>query len=305
MSANRNYILITAAHNEQDFIENTILSVINQNIKPVEWIIVNDASNDLTEEIIKNYLPNNPFIKLINNFRRDGRDFASKVFALNLGLKSISYKEYNYLGILDADVSFEPDFYEKLLIELENDQSLGIVGGTYFDIINGKKKFIKPVSYSIRGATQFFRRECFEQIGGLQPIKYGGEDALACYSARMYGWKLKNIENLFVLHLRPTGMARNNIFRTRIRDGFVEYNLGYHPLFQFIKCFKRINERPIIISSILRLIGFWAARMILRERSISNELLDFIKKDQIRRINIFNNYTTIIFFLLKKFRKGN
>lgn len=280
----RNYILITAAHNEQYFIEKTIQSVINQNIKPLEWIIVNDSSTDKTEEVVRNYLKNYTFIKLINNIRSDGRDFASKVFALNVGLKNISHKEYNYLGILDADVSFGEEYYSGLIEEFENDPKLGIVGGIFYDIINGEKIPVRPSEFSIRGATQFFRRTCFEQIGGLRPIKYGGEDALACYTARMFGWELKNIKNLKVLHHRPTGITGSNIFRARLRDGFVEYNLGYHPLFQFVKCLSRLNEKPFIIGSLLRFSGYWIAHLNPHKRAIPKELLNFVQKDQLKRI---------------------
>ena len=266
MTANNfKYILITAAHNEEDFIEKTILSVINQFHRPEEWIIVSDGSNDNTEVIVNKYSQVNSFIKLVINNRKEGRDFASKVFALNIGLKNIQSSDYKYIGILDADVSFETNFYSSLMDEFEKNTKLGIAGGNYFDIVNGKKIPVHPSPYSIRGATQFFRKECFEQIGGIKPIKFGGEDALACYTARMYGWEIKNIKNLIVLHHRPTGITGSHIFRTRYRDGFVEYNLGYHPLFQFIKCLKRLNEKPLIIGSFLRLIGYWTA-LIKKEK---------------------------------------
>lgn len=283
-NSQRKYILITAAHNEQEFIEKTILSVINQSLKPLEWIIVNDGSIDFTEKIINKYLPENNFIKLINHNRKEGHDFSSKVFAINLGLNQIQSKNYEYIGILDADVAFEPNYYESLINELEKDATLGIVGGVYFDIIKNKKVFIKPSPYSIRGATQFFRRECFEQIGGLQPLKYGGEDALACYTARMYGWRIKNIENLTVIHLRPTGTKVFNIFRTRFREGMSEYYLGYHPVFQLLKCTKRLLTQPLFIGSLLRFFGYWWALITCRKNILSIEYSNFIKRDQINRL---------------------
>lgn len=278
------YILITAAYNEQDFIEKTILSVINQLHKPIEWIIVSDGSTDTTESIVSKYASENSFIKLLPNKRKEGRNFASKVYALNIGLKNILTSEYDYIGILDADVSFDKDYYSILIEEFKKNPKLGIVGGNYFDIINGKKVPVYPSPYSIRGATQFFRKECFDKIGGIKPIKYGGEDALACYSARMYGWEIMNIKSLIVLHHRPTGLTGSHIFKTRFRDGIVEYNLCYHPLFQFVKCIKRIFEKPFFIGSILRFGGFWFAYLKREKRMVSNELINFINKEQLSRI---------------------
>lgn len=278
------YLLITAAHNEQDFIEKTIISVINQDYKPAEWVIVSDGSTDETENIVKKYTLRYSFIKLIVNDRKEGRNFASKVYALNTGIKSIINKDYKYIGILDADVSFDSNYYSSLIKEFNKNSKLGIAGGDYFDIVNQKKIHIKASLFSVRGATQFFRRECFEQIGGIQPIKYGGEDALACYAARMNGWEINNIDYLTVLHHRPTGLTGKNILKTRFRDGLVEYSLGYHPLFQFVKCIKRLTEKPLFIGSVLRFLGFWTKMIKSEKRTVPEELLNYIKHEQFKRI---------------------
>ena len=95
-TCNSKYILITAAHNEERYIEKTILSVINQEQKPAEWIIVSDGSTDSTESIIRKYLKEYDFIKLIINDRTEGRDFASKVFALNLGINKTQTSDYRF-----------------------------------------------------------------------------------------------------------------------------------------------------------------------------------------------------------------
>lgn len=278
------YVLITAAHNEQDFIEKTIISVINQVHKPSEWIIVNDNSTDNTESIVNKYASENSFIKLINNNRKEGRDFASKVYALNMGLKNVQTSEYDFIGILDADVSFEKDYYSLLIEEFMKNPKLGIAGGNYFDIINGKKVPVRQSPNSVRGATQFFRRKCFDQVGGLMPMKYGGEDAAACFSARMHGWETKSFPDMLVIHHRPTGFAGKNLLKTRLRDGYVEYNLGYHPLFQFIKCVKRVTQKPYFIGSFIRFIGFWIARFKFENQNVPIELRIYVRKEQFSRL---------------------
>lgn len=276
------YILITAARNEQDFIEKTILSVINQLNKPTEWIIVSDGSTDNTESIVRKYASENSYIKLIINNRKEGRDFASKVYAINIGLQNVTTSEYNYIGILDADVSFNKDYYSLLIEEFKKDPKLGIAGGKYFDIIGGKKVAVYQSPQSVRGATQFFRRECFDQVGGIIPMKYGGEDAAACFSARMYGWETKSFPDLIALHHRLTG--DKNPFKARFRDGYVEYSLSYHPLFQFIKCIGRVKQSPYLIGSFLRFIGFWVARFTIRSQNLPTELKIYIKKEQFNRL---------------------
>ena len=282
---NSKYILITAAYNEAKLIENTIFSIVAQTVLPEKWIIVSDGSTDETDSIVKKYQEIYPFINLISKQKKVGRDFSSKVNALRTGLESINLKVYDFVGILDADVTFENNYYERVIDEFIDDNSLGIAGALFFDVVDNKKVKIPLSSYSVRGATQFFRRECFEQIGGLVPLKYGGEDAAACYFARMYGWKVKNFPNIQVLHHRLTGTADRSLIRTRFRDGFVEYHLGYHPVFQLVKCLSRVFDKPFIIGSILRFAGFWWATLRQEPRIIPKEHKSFIQKEQIERLS--------------------
>ena len=61
---------------EENNIEKTILSVIEQTVKPVKWIIVNDGSTDNTREIIEKYLDQYQFISLINRKKSFERNFS-------------------------------------------------------------------------------------------------------------------------------------------------------------------------------------------------------------------------------------
>ena len=283
--ADNSYILITAAYNEASMIENTIKSVITQKTLPSKWIIVNDGSIDDTECIVENYARDNNFIELITRVKKEGRDFASKVSAIRYGLNKVDLNDINFIGILDADVSFDSYYFASIIDRFNSSPKLGIAGGSFFDIYKGKKYKIWTSKYSVRGAAQLFRKECFQQIGGLLPLKYGGEDGVACIAARMHGWEITNFEELVVLHHRRTGSADKNIFKRRFRDGIVEYSLGYHPLFQFIKCVSRVfKEKPYVLASLLRLFGFWWASFKREERIIPNDIIKYTRKEQLQRI---------------------
>jgi len=60
------YELITPAHNEESFSAKTIESVINQTIKPLKWIVVNDGSTDNTSNIANTYSKKNDFIEVLS-----------------------------------------------------------------------------------------------------------------------------------------------------------------------------------------------------------------------------------------------
>ena len=88
------YVLVTPARNEAAFIEQTIQSVIHQTIKPLRWVIVSDGSTDLTDEIVKEYVRQYPWIELVRMPDRQGRHFGGKAIAFNAGhdrLKSLDF----------------------------------------------------------------------------------------------------------------------------------------------------------------------------------------------------------------------
>ena len=93
------YVLITPAHNEQAFIEKTLRSVAAQTIRPVRWVVVNDASTDGTREIVERHAREHEFIHLVNIERASGRHFGNKARAFNRGLEALRGLDYDTSAI--------------------------------------------------------------------------------------------------------------------------------------------------------------------------------------------------------------
>lgn len=278
------YVLLTSAKNEEEFIKGTIESVLSQNLKPERWVIVSDASTDRTDEIIQEYATKNSFIKYIRVTDQDKRNFASKAFALNNGYTYLKDLDYNYIGILDADVTFDANYYETILNKFILYPKLGVAGGRFYDVYDGKKHRINGSYHSVRGAVQFFRRKCYEDINGILPLPRGGIDTYAEISARQHGWQVRTFNDAVVYHHRCTGTASMNLLSHKFRQGLVEYSLGYHPIYQVLKCFGRITEKPYLIGAIFRFFGYWWANIKKEKRTVSTEFLDYIRDEQINRI---------------------
>src|ERR1700675_520236 len=115
------YVLITPARNEETFIETTIQSVIKQTVLPIKWVIVNDGSTDATSSIVRRYLADHRWMELVDLPVRKERNFAAKVYAFNAGQERVKDLEYEIIGNLDADVSFDADHFEFLLNEFAKD----------------------------------------------------------------------------------------------------------------------------------------------------------------------------------------
>ena len=225
---NNNYVLITAARNEEKYIDATIKSVLSQTILPKKWVIVSDGSTDHTAEIIKKYSDHSNYIEFV---RRDlgsnqNTDFASKVFALNAGYERLKNFAYDYIGHLDADITFEPDYYDNVLKLFEQDPLLGIAGGYIFEPVQGNFES-RPYNTerSVAGGIQLFRRKCYENIGGFIPLKMGGEDTYAEVMARMKGWNVASFKEIIVHHHKIGSLTRGKI-RECFRKGIMDYSLG-------------------------------------------------------------------------------
>src|SRR5437879_13491260 len=105
------FVLITPARNEAQFIEMALKSVIAQKVGPVKWIIVSDGSTDGTDEIVRKYAADHPWIELVRMPERHERHFAGKVYAFNAGYARVQHLNYEIIGNLDADVSFDDEEY--------------------------------------------------------------------------------------------------------------------------------------------------------------------------------------------------
>src|SRR4030042_3941710 len=106
LDMNQDYVLVTAALNEENYIPFPIRSVIAQTILPKKWVIVSDGSTDGTDRIVAKYAEAFEFIELVRAEEGDtGPNFASKVRAIQVGYGRLRGLTYSYIGNLDADVS--------------------------------------------------------------------------------------------------------------------------------------------------------------------------------------------------------
>lgn len=281
------YVLITPVHNEEAYIEAVLKSVIAQSIRPDKWVLVNDASTDGTEDIIKRFMDRYNFIEIhrpqidnpVSYYSRRTQVFLS-------GYKKIEKLEYDYVATLDADLTMEPTYYESILKEFDRNSRLGIATGVYLDKVNGRLRKIIRDHSSTPGGLQMFRRECYESIGGYIPLEYGGDDALADIRARMNGWETRSFPRYPAIHHRPVGTrGGTHILRARFRQGLAEYNIGTHPLFMLAKSVRRaFLEKPYLLGSAARFLGFWSGYLHSAKRESPTDAIAFFQKEQIRRL---------------------
>jgi poly-beta-1,6-N-acetyl-D-glucosamine synthase len=293
------YVLITPARNEAKFIELTLKSMVAQTVPPLKWVIVSDGSTDGTDEIVTKYASNHPWIELVRTPERQERHFAGKVYAFNAGRAKVADLPYEIIGNLDGDVSFDEEYCEFLLGKFEENPRLGVAGTPFTEGSSQYDYRFTDIAH-VSGQCQFFRRECFEEIGGYMPRKLGGIDLVAVITARMKGWQTRTFLDKIFVHHRQMNTATQHAWLVPFRGGRGDYVLGSHPVWEFSRCIYQMTRPPILVAGALRLAGFTWALLTRTEIGVPPDLVQFRRAEQMRRLgNFFKALLTLRYSILR------
>jgi len=287
MSEILKYVVITPARNEARFIELTLKSVTNQTVLPRKWVIVSDGSTDGTDDIVKKYMARHPWIELLRMPERAERHFAGKVHAFNAGYAKVRDTENDIIVSLDADISFEDDYFAFLLEKMSADKALGVVG-TPFRELSGETYDYRFVDIEhVSGACQVFRRECFEDIGGYLAVKGGSIDHIAVITARMKGWRTRTFTERVCLHHRAMGTAGRSLLKSRFKLGMKDYSIGNHPMWEFVRTARQMTLAPVLTGGLALAAGYLWGVVRQVPRPVSPELVAFHQREQMQRLSRF------------------
>ncbi|MCR4438332.1 MAG: glycosyltransferase family A protein [bacterium] len=284
---NRMYVLITAARNEEHFIERAIVSVARQSLLPARWVIVDNGSTDRTREVVARNARRYSFLRLIS-LAPSGSGFAQKVCAIEAGYEELRALPFDFVGVLDADITLEPTYYERLLAFFRSEPRLGIAGGVILEADKGvfRPRYGNSPDY-VAGAIQMFRRACYEAIGGYLPLPHAHEDTVASEMARMHGWEVRSFPELQAWHHRRSSTGQGRLLAARFHQGEADYAVGYHPLFELVKFVRRLGESPLLAGSTVRLSGYLWAAARHRRRPVDGRFVSHLRNRQMARLYAF------------------
>lgn len=121
--------IIVALYNKEKDIKKCLTSILNQSLKEIEIIVINDASIDNSLEEVKTI--NDSRIKIINNEENQGIGITR-----NIGIKNATGE---YLGFVDADDYIEKDMYEKYY-SYAKEKDLDLINTNYYKVFNDRKE---------------------------------------------------------------------------------------------------------------------------------------------------------------------
>lgn len=170
--------VVTAVYNGEEYLKDSIESILKQTFPHFEYIIVNDGSKDKTNEILNNIT--DPRVKVIHLVKNGGA-----ANALNIGIKEA---KGNWIALQDADDVSRERRLERQLEYIKSDPRLVAVGSLIQCIpgkdmidqqsleweelfFNNKEHFRNEQFYStpLCHGTGFFSKRTFEKIGGYDP----------------------------------------------------------------------------------------------------------------------------------------
>ena len=198
------FYIVIPAHNEEDNIGITLSSLVNQDLKPAQVLVVNDNSTDRTSEIVEGFTQQYSWMQQIYKKSSDKHLPGEKIIEAFYHGYGILGEDYEIICKYDADMVFNSNYLLRLSRHFKGNNRLGMAAGQCYIQKDGQWILENPNKDDhIRGALKAYRKECFLEIGKI--ARSIGWDTIDELMAQYYGWELKVDTSLKVKHLKPTG----------------------------------------------------------------------------------------------------
>ena len=198
------YGVVIPARNEGENIRYVLKSLLRQSIKPYKIVVVDDSSDDDTEQVARENGSWVVSIRRRSNAYATGHPYLAYVF--NKGFESVEDDPIEYVLVSGAECIYPEKYMGKIMMRMETDHDVVIASG----IAAGEFSH----ELGVRGGGRVIDTEWFKKIGFRYPLNYGFESWLL-YKALSMGYKIK-LYNDIKFYIRR---------RTRMNPGthFLEY----------------------------------------------------------------------------------
>jgi poly-beta-1,6-N-acetyl-D-glucosamine synthase len=286
-TANRSYVVVITARDEAEYLQGTLDSLVGQSIPPTEVVIVNDGSSDDTGTIADAAAEQYDWIHVVHRADRGVRKVGGGVIeTFYAGYEVIKTEDYSYLCKLDGDLTLPNAYFEGVMKKMDADPRLGGASGKVFNPVGDGVKEERIIDQMVSGAVNFWRRACWEEIGGY--VKMVMWDGIAMHRSRMFGWTTRSFrdDDLKIIHHRLMGSSHKNILHGRMRWGRGQWFMGCHPIYIFASGVNRMFERPYIIGGLCIIAGYFQGMLKGLDRYEDLEFRKFLHNWQLTRIGL-------------------
>ena len=191
----RTYAVITPVRDEAENLPRLAASLAAQTLPPREWLVVDNGSSDGTPELARSLATEYIWVRVLSV---PGAEVAERgapvVRALHAAIDELATDPPEVVVNVDADISVESDYFERLLAEFDEDASLGIASGSGFELEEGVWRQRHVTGSTVWGASRAFRWECLQDVLPFEErVAWDGIDE---FRANARGWRTHAFEEL-------------------------------------------------------------------------------------------------------------
>lgn len=244
------YVIATPMRDEMKVLPDLLKTMDEQSVRPAIWVIVDDGSTDGSGAFLEKERQSRPWLYVVpppeapteylgNHVAKVIRHGAKEA----LRIADAAGIPVGYVGILGADMVLPKNHYEVLLRTMEADPKLGITSSVIQSPDATGKLKVEPLQREDlpRGGTQFFRRTCLDEIGGIPP--HMGYDGASNAKAMSRGWTLRLLPDLISWQARRTSTREGAAAGYRRKARYAWF-LGHHPLLILARTAAYTREPP-------------------------------------------------------------
>ena len=240
------YAVVTPVRDEERNLRRLAESMAGQTQKPVAWVVVDNGSTDDTAALAEELTREHDWIAFTRSEPTSRAEPGAPIVrAFLAGLEQVADR-VDVVVKLDADVSFDPDHFERLLGAFIANPKLGIAGSSCLEVRAGKWVEVTTAAHHVRGAVRAYRRECLAAVGPLEPVL--GWDSADELKAAALGWQTETLSGVAFRHHRPLG-ARDGRRWTRARaQGKASHYLSYRFWYLSLRTLRRSLDDPAALA---------------------------------------------------------
>jgi glycosyltransferase involved in cell wall biosynthesis len=247
------YAVVTPARNERANLDRLAASMTAQTLLPARWVIVDDGSDDGTDELGARLAAEHPWITLrtpepatdgqLTEGRREGRD----LLAFRRGVDALP-EPVDVVVKVDADTSFEPSYFATLIERFQQEPDLGIAGGACYELEDGEWVRQKVAGTHPRGASRAYRWACYQEALKLEPKM--GWDGLDEVQASLLGFRTSIFNDFGFRHHRAVGGRESHRLRASAVLDSASWYMGYRPSYLLLRALYRTPRDPLALAMV-------------------------------------------------------
>jgi biofilm PGA synthesis N-glycosyltransferase PgaC len=273
------YAVVTPARDEAEGVARLARALSEQTMPPSAWVVVDNGSTDSTPQLVEELRGRHPWIQHVTV---PGESVPTRgapiVRAFHAGIASLDPLP-DVIVKVDADVSMEPRYFERLLAAFATEPRLGIASGSAFELHGQAWRQIVTTRTSVWGAARAYRRECLKDVAPLE--EHMGWDGIDELKARMRGWTTRTLLDLPFQHHRREGErdgARG--LRGWSARGRAAHYMGYRGWYLAARAVYHARRDPAALGMVW---GFATARIRRAPVCADLEVREFLRSEQTLR----------------------